>query len=369
MGVAILAQESSNYSTGTQCLNWLTTLEHYDTDAPGATIASIGCWSNATLMIPNITANSSDYWRQPLSTLWDRVDCAAKCASLVPTSTSVQFVLAYGACYCNSRSLPLNPRGEAASECCSREPAATATGCPVRELYGLVYNLVLTCRLDTTLCGQTPRCERSDGCCVPEGSVKKATAFHISLMQWMASFLMIAVVVQAIWWSVRMRFRRQDGGVGTLAEPMRRRVRLRSKEDATRQAQTVIPQFARAKPSEIDGESHCGICLDDLSEGDCMKTSCSHTFHLRCMGDYLAHGLRSFTNDVCCPMCRSILIVQVAGVDAENEGEEPLLGASSTIVVINPASVTEAEEPAVLETEEPTAPPREELTVEEIERL
>ncbi|KAL6839330.1 hypothetical protein ACP4OV_030827 [Aristida adscensionis] len=44
----------------------------------------------------------------------------------------------------------------------------------------------------------------------------------------------------------------------------------------------------------------CAICLSDVGRGQAIFTAdCSHTFHLRCISDSVAHGHR------CCPLCKA----------------------------------------------------------------
>ena len=50
-------------------------------------------------------------------------------------------------------------------------------------------------------------------------------------------------------------------------------------------------------------EDECGICLDKLKNGRCLKTDkCNHIFHVSCYKKYLKYNKSIETK---CPMCNS----------------------------------------------------------------
>ena len=50
-------------------------------------------------------------------------------------------------------------------------------------------------------------------------------------------------------------------------------------------------------------EDECGICLDKLKNGPCLKTEkCHHVFHISCYKKYLQYNKNIETK---CPMCYS----------------------------------------------------------------
>lgn len=299
-------------TTMEECLTWLTTLVNPQTSVVGADFVPVGCFAPRSLSVsaPNITFFNS-------SAEDERVACAVNCSAGVEQST--QFFVDRHQCFC------LSLRSSRVSN-----PTAYCN-----ESQGLVqvFDLKLNCRLDVMKCAETPRCEVKSGCCVPDGSVPEEAGIQVTLMQWMASLLMIAIILQAVWWSIRMKFRSRQDSQGVLEVP-NRQLPQRTKEAALREAKIALPRFARPTMTEIDAEAHCGICLEGLKLRECLKTTCNHFFHLACLNDYLAHGLRSMTNDICCPMCRGILIVQVSDPSASS-AEDSLLSTNSLVVVVN----------------------------------
>lgn len=223
-----------------------------------------------------------------------------------------------------------------------------------------------------------------DGCCVenqtsatnssqgPNGSNSSTgaptsdpiAAETTAAAQWLVALLLVAVVMQLVYWVIRLRLCRDrlrpqaaEGGAANGEEEMltarrgaqrrrtapngallddpllddqlnelnhladrarraflrnmeRNREPKRSKEDALDAATEALSLFEALAQSAVDPEESCPMCLDPLPAQDCLRVLCGHVIHIECMREFLAHKLISYSAPVTCPMCRATVLIQ-----------------------------------------------------------
>lgn len=97
----------------------------------------------------------------------------------------------------------------------------------------------------------------------------------------------------------------------------------RSKDEALDAALEALELFPPCPPDGLDPEESCCMCLDALSDRDCVRVLCGHVIHRECMREFLAHKLVSYRAPVTCPMCRATVLIQNSAPTDDPAHQQP----------------------------------------------
>jgi hypothetical protein len=230
-----------------------------------------------------------------------------------------------------------------------------------------------SCATATTPSG-TSSCAVVSGCCTSKSADSSAdgalASAESTAAKWLVGLLLVAVACQMAYWVIKLRMcggredrpnrpveelgdaailrhnaqrrtRRvarigghdvvidndeemEDGGdmlaqlneiarrmrIAFIRQQQQRAEPKRSKDEALDAALEALQLFPHCPPETLDPEESCCMCLDPLSDRDCVRVLCGHIIHRECMRDFLAHKLVSYRAPVTCPMCRATVLIQ-----------------------------------------------------------
>ena len=262
-----------------ECVAWLETLMHPTQKTYGARFTSKGCW-HAEPMALNITRDGNATNSDPSPEL--RIACAEKCLLRWPARQKLSLAFVYGKCYCVDPNYDPYGRTLDNTTCCSSQytnddlpmpecaplfsTCRSTNSCLVSGVFAVAMELNLLCTTNLTTCETSSTCELRDDCCIPRGSAEEESQLNVTLMQWCASILMLAICLQGVFWILRTSRRAQNGGDDDEALSIPLEQTLRSREASATAAAEAILLFPPVSRTIVKDKGNCGFCLDSLAD-------------------------------------------------------------------------------------------------------